>query len=108
MSGLWNRLADRGETGDPLSAHMLRAVVYLVARNVFTPAQARTKLESRLHVALTAAEAQDLSNILTVFQGLGTAAAKLDYLERIHALAICVETGLLTSEATWRSELGIA
>ena len=108
MSGLWNRLADRGEMDDPLSAHTLKAVIYLVARGIFTGAQARAKLETRLRTQLTAAEVQDLLAILAVLQGQASAAAKLDYLERVHALAICAETGLMVSEATWRSELGIA
>lgn len=108
MSGLWDRLAVRGEGANPLSAHTVKAVIYLVGRGLFTDAQARTKLDATLRTPLTAPEIADFTAILAVLAGQPSAAAKLDYLERIDALSICAEKGLITTEATWRSELGIA
>ena len=49
----------------------------------------------------------DLTNVVTNALA-GSATAKLDYLERWDAVNIAAESGLLTNEATYRSELGIA
>lgn len=106
MSGLWNRLTDRGEMDDPLGGRAVKAIVYLVGRGLFTGAQARGKLDSTLRVPLTAAEIADLTALLGVLAAQPNATAKLDYLERVDALSICAERKLVT-EAQWRSELGI-
>lgn len=107
MAGLWNSIADRSEGADPLSAHLVKAAIYLAARGLFTAVQVRDALNARLRVPLTAAEETDLSAILTAAQQ-GTATARLDYLERIDALNIAAEMGVLTSESVWRAQLGIS
>lgn len=109
MAGIWNRVADRGENDAPLGSLQLWSVVYLVGRGVFTGTQAKDHINVTLpaNKQLTAPEATDLNNILTQAQS-GVATAKLDYMLRLQALLILVESGLLTNEATFRSELGIA
>jgi hypothetical protein len=103
MAGIFDRIRP-GE--DRLSAHLLKAAVYFRVRNVFTAQQILTKLNSTLMTPLDAAAQTDLVNVVSN-AGTGAAAAKLDYLERWDACNIAAENGLLTNEATYRSELGI-
>lgn len=104
MAGIWDRIIP-GE--DRLSSHLLKAAIYLRVRNVFTSQQILNALNSRLATPLDSAAETDLLNVVTQASA-GAAAAKLDYLERWDAVNIAAEAGLLTSEATYRSELGIA
>lgn len=103
MAGLWDRIVP-GD--DRLGVHLLKAAMYLRVRNVFTTPQILASLNSKLQTPLSAAAQTDLNNIVTQASA-GSATAKLDYLERFDALNVAVEEGLLTNEATWRSELGI-
>lgn len=103
MAGIWNRIVP-GE--DRISAHLLKAAVYLRVRNVFTSQQILDALNSTLVAPLDAAAQTDLTNVITQASA-GSATAKLDYLERWDAVNIAAEAGLLTSEATYRSELSI-
>lgn len=108
MSGIWNRVFDRGEMDAPLSSATVWACVYLVGRGVFTGAQARDHLNAQLpsDKQLTAQEITDFNNILTA-AGQGSATAKLDYMLRLQALLTLVEIHMLSNEATFRSELGM-
>jgi hypothetical protein len=107
MAGLWNRIVDRGEFDDPLSSHLVKAAVYLAVRGVFTPVQIRDALNGTLRNPLTTAELADLNAILTN-AAAGTATEKIDYLERVDALNISAEGGVLQSEAVWRAQLGLS
>lgn len=104
MAGIWDRIIP-GE--DRLNAHLLKASVYLAVRGVFNNAQILAKLNATLTAELDAAAITDLAAVV-VQANTGNATAKLDYLERWDALNIAAETGLLASEATYRSELGIS
>lgn len=104
MAGIWNRIIP-GE--DRLNAHLLKAALYLRVRGIFTSQQILDKLNSTLQTPLSAAAQTDLNNVIAA-AGTGSATAKLDYLERWDAVNIAAESGLLTNEATYRSELGIA
>lgn len=104
MAGIWDRVIPGG---DHLPAHLLKAALYCRVRGVFTTPQILAALNSKLVTPLSAAAESDLTNIVTQASA-GSATVKLDYLERWDALNIAVEAGLLTNEATYRSELGIA
>lgn len=106
MSGLYDRIAMRGEGAAPISAHLLKAAMYLAVRGVFTTQQIVTALNAKLSTPLSGADTADLAAIYAQ-ANTGTATAKLDYLERFDALNIAVEMGVLTSEAVWRAQLGI-
>jgi hypothetical protein len=108
VAGLYSRIAERDNPSfDAISAHLTKALLYLVVRGVLTGAQAKTALEGKLRVPLTTAETTDFSNIVTQANAQATTILKVDYLERLDALNICVESGVLTNEGTWRSQLGI-
>ena len=106
MSGIWERIKPGGENADRLNAHFLKAAIYCAVRGVFTNAQILAALNSQLTAPLDSAAETDLAAVVTN-AGTGSAIAKIDYLERWDALNIAVENGLLTNEATYRSELGI-
>lgn len=109
MAGLYSRIAERGNPAfDAISSHLSKALLYLVVRGVLTGAQARTALDGKLRVPLTTAEATDFANIVAQANAQATTILKVDYLERLDALNICIEMGVLTNEATWRNQLGIA
>lgn len=103
MAGIFDRIKP---SEDRLSSHLLKAAVYFRTRNIFTAQQILTALNSRLRNPLDAQSQTDLAAVVTNASA-GQAAAKLDYLERWDACNIAAEAGLLTSEATYRSELGI-
>jgi hypothetical protein len=84
----------------------VKAAVYLSVRGVFTNQQILNALNSKLTTPLAGQELTDLQTILTN-ANTGTATAKLDYLERIDALNIAVEMGVLTSEAVYRTQAGL-
>lgn len=105
MAGIWDRIIP--SSNDRLAVHLVKAAIYLRGRNVFTSNQILNGLNSQLTTPLDANAQTDLTNIITQAT-TGSATAKLDYLERLDAMNVAVEDGLLTNEATWRSELGIA
>jgi hypothetical protein len=105
MAGIWNRIV-RSEDSDCLSSHLIKAAVYLSVRGVFTNQQILNALNSKLRTDLSGQEITDLGTILTN-ANTGTATAKLDYLERIDALNIAVEMGVLTSEDVYRTQAGL-
>lgn len=108
MAGLFGRIANRGENDAPIAADTAWSLIYLVGTGVFTGAQARDTLNAKLppDKQLTAAEILDFNNILTA-AALGSASAKLDYANRVRAVFIVVEVGLLTNEATFRAQLSL-
>ena len=106
MSGIWNRVVERGELGDPLGSATLVAAIYLVARGVFTATQVRDALNGKLQNPLTVTELADLNTMLTNAL-TGSATAKLDYMLRIESLLVAAEEGLLPNEATFRQEAGL-
>ena len=108
MAGIWNRVHDRGENDAPLPSLIVWSVVYLVGRGVFTGAQAKAALDAELPVGkkLTTEEVADLTTILNNAQA-GVATAKLDYMLRLQAMLMLVESRVLNSEATFRNELGL-
>jgi hypothetical protein len=104
MAGIWDRIVPT--SSDRLAIHLLTAAVYLGAEGVFTDVQILTGLNSTLTTPLDAAATADLVNIRT--QALaGASAARARYPHLLESLAIAVETGLLTNEATFRSRLNI-
>jgi hypothetical protein len=105
MAGIWNRIV-RSEDSDCLSSHLIKSAVYLSVRGVFTNQQILNALNSKLRTDLSGQEITDLGTILTN-ANTGTATAKLDYLERIDALNIAVEMGVLTSEDVYRTQAGL-
>ena len=107
MSGIWNRIIPGGENADRLNVHLIKAAVYLVGRGAFTAQQALDGLNSQLSSPLSGQEITDLNAILTNLNGQSSAVLKIDYLERVDALNIAVENGILTDEAVYRAQLGI-
>ena len=106
MAGIWNRVVERGELGDPLGSATIVAAVYLVTRGIFTATQVRDALNGKVQNPLTVQELADLNTILTN-ASTGSATAKLDYMLRIESLLIAAEEGFLVNEATFRSEAGL-
>jgi hypothetical protein len=106
MSGLWDRIIPGGESSDRTNAHLLKAAVYCAVRGTFSNAQILAAINSQLTVPLDANAQTDLATVVSN-GSTGSAAAKIDYLERFDALNIAAENGLLTNEATYRSELNI-
>jgi hypothetical protein len=107
MSGIWDRIRNRGENDRPVSSLALWSAVYLVGRGVFSAQQAQAALNRDLgNQPLSGDEITDLQNILTQAQS-GTATAKLDYMLRLQALVLLAEVGTLDSETAFRTQLGI-
>lgn len=107
MAGIWERVANRGESDSPIGSAALMAAVYFATRGMFTPKQVRNKLERTLSSPLTDDDEADIAAIVTQASA-GTPAAKADYMHRLHALLIAAETGMINSETVFRTELGIA
>lgn len=105
MAGIWEHV--KVDAAPRLPAHVLKSAVYCALRGLFTTQQVRVKLEELIGQELSQDAATDLSAVLTN-ANVGTAIAKVDYLERWDAMNIAAENGLLTNEATYRSELGIS
>lgn len=103
MAGIYDRVAPGGNR---ISSHLLKAAVYLRSRGVFTSPQILSGLNTATSVPLSAAAEADLNTVLTNAT-TGTAIEKIDYLERWDALNIAVEAGLLTNEATYRTQAGL-
>lgn len=102
--GIFDRIKPDAE--DRLPVHLVTAAVYLAARGVFSDAQILTALNEKLNTPLDAAATADLA-AMKVNATTGAAVARVDYLLRLEALGIGVEAGLLTNEATYRSEAGL-
>ena len=107
MSGIWERVAKRGESDAPIGSASLHAAIYFATRGMFTAKQVRNKLERTLTVPLSDEDEADIAAIVTQ-ASVGTAAAKADYMHRLQALLIAAETGMINSETVFRTELGIA
>ena len=104
MSGIWNRIIP-GE--DRLPVHLVKAAVYLAVRGVFTDAQILAGLNAKLITPLDAAAQSDLLAVCTAIIAVSGLAGKVDLLERLDALNIAAEMGVLTNEAAYRTELGL-
>lgn len=104
MSGLWDRIIP-GD--DRCSAHLLKAAMHLAVYGVFNDSQLLAGINSKLTTALSSAAQTDLANIKTAIAAL-TGVNRVVGLERLDAMNIAAEAGVLTSEATWRSNLGIS
>jgi len=104
MSGLWDRIIP-GE--DRLSAHLVKAAIFCGSDGTFTDQQIMAGLNSKLVTELNAAAVADLTAIRTAITNAANAGAKLIILERMDALNIAAEAGVLTSEVTYRNKLGI-
>lgn len=106
MSGIWDRVIP-GE--DRANAHLLKAAMHLAVYGVFTDQQVVSGINSFLTTPLDAAAETDLAAIKAAIVALGNAgsAARLIGLERLDAMNIAAEVGVLTSEATYRAQLGI-
>jgi hypothetical protein len=102
MAGIYDRVAPGR---DRIPIHFIKAAVYLQVRGVFTTAQIRDGINSLLETPLDAQAETDLLNICTQ-AAAGTAAAKLDYLERLDALNLITENSFIT-ENVYRTQLGI-
>lgn len=105
MSGIFDRIVP-GD--DRVSVHLLKAAVYLVTRGAVTAQQMNDKLDASVATPLDAAAKADLAAVRSLISAASGSANKLELLERFDSLNVCVETGLLTNEAAYRSEMGIA
>ena len=104
MSGIYDRIAP-GD--DRVSAHLLKAAIYLGTDGVFTDEQIVAGLNARIVTPLDATAISDLIAIRTSITNAANAGAKLIILERFDALNIAVEMDVLTNETTYRTKLGI-
>ena len=107
MPGIFDRIKPAAENGDRVSAHLLKAAIFLGSDAVFTDQQIVDGLNARFATPLDAAAVTDLAKIRAAVTNAATVQAGLRILERFDALNIAVEMGVLTSEATYRSKLGI-
>lgn len=106
MSGIWDRVVNRGDGNNPIGSNTLSAALYFAVDGTFTQQALVAALNATLRTPLTAAELADLSAILTQASA-GTAIQKVDYQFKFRSLLIAAETRMLTSETTFRSKLGI-
>lgn len=107
MSGIWDRIIPGN---DRVPAHLLKAAMHLAVYGVFTNQQLLDGINGAVSAPLDAAALSDLGNIRAAITALGAAgsAARLIGLERFDAMNIAAESGVLTSEATYRAQLGIS
>lgn len=104
MAGIWDRIIP-GE--DRVNAHLLKASMHLAAYGVFTGQQILNAINGQLTTPLDAAAQTDLTNIKAALVAL-TGVNRVVGLERFDAMNIAAEGGVLTNEATYRSQLGIS
>ena len=104
MAGIWNRIIPGN---DRLSVHLIKAAMYLSVRGLFTDQQLLDGLNSRITTPLDAAAQADLAAVKALIVAASTTQAKIELLERFDALNIGAEAGVLTSEATYRAQMGI-
>lgn len=107
MSGIFDRVKPGGENADRVSAHLLKAAIFLGSDAVFTDQQIVDALNARVVAPLDAAAVTDLATIRAAVANAATIQAGLRILERFDALNIAVEVGALTNETTYRNKLGI-
>jgi hypothetical protein len=107
MAGLWNRLAAPSEGADRISAHLLKASMFLAARGIFSDQQLLQGINRTLANPLTAQEIADLGTIRASIVNAATLADKVEKIEIFDALNIAAESGALTNEAVYRAQLGI-
>lgn len=103
MAGIWDRIIP-GE--DRISVHLLKAAMHLAVFGVFTNQQLLDGINSEVTTPLDQDAVDDLNAIRTAIAAMATQ-ARLVALERMDAMNISAEVGVLTSEATYRSQLGI-
>lgn len=108
MAGLFDRTKYVINEGEPsrLPGLTLWACVYAVGRGVASAARVANKLDEQMEQPLRQVDKDDLMVILTNAT-TGVATQRLDYMLRLQAVLIAAETGLIESEAVFRSELGI-
>jgi len=105
MSGIWDRIIPGG--ADRCNVHLLKAAMFLAVRGVFTAQQLLERINSSLVIPLDVAAQTDLATIKSAIDAAPNMAGKLDILETFDAMNIGAETGVLTSEAVYRGQLGI-
>ena len=81
--------------------------MYLAVRGVFTDQQILDGINAHVTTELDSEAVADLGAIKTNILAGSNTAERLERLERFDAMNICVEMGVLTSEATYRAQLGI-
>ena len=103
MSGIWNRIIP-GD--DRLSSHLVKAAIFCGADGTFSDAQILNALNSKI---VTPLDAQAQADLVAVRSAIAAAATnqKAIILERFDALNIAAEMGVLTSEATYRTKMGL-
>lgn len=109
MAGIYDRLKPEGPHGDGtdrLNAHLFDSAFLFTATGDFTNQQALSAINSTLNTPLSGDELVDLSDIQSELNSQGTTLSKLVYYEKIAAVAICVEVGVM-GEAAFRSTLKI-
>lgn len=104
MAGLWDRIVPGP---DRVPAHLLKAAMHLAVFGVFTDQQVVDALNDKIGAPLSNAALTDLGAIKTAIAAMGTQ-GRLVALERFDAMNIAAEGGVLTSEATYRAQLGIS
>lgn len=104
MAGIWDRIIP-GD--DRVTSHLLKAAMHLAVFGVFTNQQLLDGINSKITTPLGANAVTDLGAIRTAIAAMATQ-GRLVALERFDAMNISAEMGVLTNEATYRSELGIS
>jgi hypothetical protein len=104
MAGIWERITP-GD--DRLAVHLVTSALHLADLGAFTSAQILSGLNATLETPLDQNAVNDLQAMLTELSGLDNA-SKTRYMLGVQSLNVAVETGLLTSESTYRNTLGIA
>jgi hypothetical protein len=109
MSGIWDRVNRRGENFSPLPGGIITSMIYFVDRGVFTREQMYEALNKYLPIygQLTPEESVDLDNILNVVSAKSQI-EKPEYMLRLELIFVAIEVGMFTSEAKFRSELGVS
>jgi hypothetical protein len=105
MPGIYERVKQGAP--DNITVHTLRAMLHAKVKGVLDGNQIREKIDADLDNPLTAAEITDLSGIVAKMDSLVLPVEKLEYLLWFESVGMMVETGVITSEATMRTQLGI-
>lgn len=105
MAGIWERVKSNAD--DRVGSHLIDASYVLIHTGTFTTNQVLTAINGTIANPLTASEQTDLNNISTALSNAGSVTNKLVYLEKIKAIFVAAEMGLI-NETTFRSALGIA
>ena len=105
MAGIWERI--KPGVNDRCPVHLVKAAISLGVKGSFSDAQIRNAINAQIQTPLDAAAETDLINIRTA-AAAGSAANDSLYMHYLDGVLIAVEAGAITSEATFRSELGIS